>query len=153
MSALRCAPLRAAAPAHLTSSTAPRAAPLRALPRGRASRTHRLTLLLPRASAGNGELPPVAAPPPRTLPPLAEVKDKSEAGSVERWWRAMAAYAMGSEPPDGATRETFGLAPPRAGEQPTVRWLLYESDPSLNQSLISEGTTISQARGASALYG
>jgi hypothetical protein len=63
----------------------------------------------------------------------------------------MAAYAMGAEPPDGASRETFGLAPPRAGEQPTVRWLLYESDPSLNQSLISEGTTISQARGACAV--
>jgi hypothetical protein len=149
MSALRCAPLRTSA--HLTRSTAPRAAPLRALPRGRASRTRRPALLLPRASAGsNGDLPSLA-PPPRTLPPLAEVKDKSEAGPVERWWRAMAAYAMGAEPPDGASRETFGLAPPRAGEQPTVRWLLYESDPSLNQSLISEGTTISQARGACAV--
>jgi hypothetical protein len=37
-----------------------------------------------------------------------------------------------------------GLKPPAAGERPSVRWLLYETDPSLNQSLISEGSTISQ---------
>ena len=63
------------------------------------------------------------------------------------WWRDMVAHRrvqLNKRFPSLFTAPT----PPAAGETPSVRWSLFESDPSLNQSLISEGTTISQVRGS-----
>jgi putative membrane protein len=57
--------------------------------------------------------------------------ERAEAGSAERWFRDM-----------WAARD--GIAPPAPGKAASVRWALYETDASLNQSLISEGTTVSQ---------
>jgi hypothetical protein len=68
--------------------------------------------------------------------------NKGEAGSVRHWARKL--WARGEEHIKKGRH--FDLSPPQNGEAATVRWSLYESDASLNQSLISEGTTISQAR-------
>ena len=73
------------------------------------------------------------AGPSEPLPiSVAGARNKAEAGddgfARSMWWTG------------GHTR----LHPPAPGEKPSVRWTLHESDPSLNQSLISEGTTISQ---------
>jgi hypothetical protein len=92
------------------------------------------------ASADHASPPP---PPPPSLPAsTVGANNKGEAGSVRNWAREL--WARGEE--HIAKGRHFGLSAPAPGEAPSVRWSLYESDASLNQSLISEGTTISQAR-------
>jgi hypothetical protein len=67
---------------------------------------------------------------------VAGARNKAEAGddgfARSLWWTA------------GGWWNNGVLSPPEAGQRASVRWTLFESDPSLNQSLISEGTTISQ---------
>jgi|APGre2960657444_1045066.scaffolds.fasta_scaffold01630_8 hypothetical protein len=77
--------------------------------------------------------------------------NKAEAGSEESWWREL----WRRRPQAARLAVPSIFAPPvapGAGETPSVRWSLFESDPSLNQSLISEGTTISQVRARAAWH-